>query len=252
MFAKSLRGSVFVAFMLIVSMTLSGCSFDIGSLLGGLTNVIGKVGQGLGSFISKGVDVAKDFIGKAKDFVQPIIEKGKEVFDKVEPIAEKITDGVDKVKGVLDDVGNVGNEITDFGNKMIEGGTDAVGTKIDTTAPTTEVVADPDNEDSVITIKPADNAAAAPFVCPKVLAAEEREAACKKVTESVSQISGAVNSLSECIAKFNVPAAEKKDTDAQIASIKANIAKILKDPTSKESQALLKKTQEDAKKLSST
>lgn len=253
MFATMLRSSLFVSLLLIVSVTLSGCSFDFGAILGGLKNVLGNVASGLGGFIEKGMTFAKDFIGKAKEFITPIVEKGKEIYGKVAPVADKIKNGIDKAEDVVNKVSDAGNAITDFGNKMTEGGNDAVGNKIDKEAPTSEVVADPDNEESEITVKPEGaQAPAAPAATSETLTAKDKETATKAVTTNVNQISAAVDTLSKNIKKLNVSDAEKKATEAQIQKIRDNMKLILKDPTSKEAQALLKSTRADAEKVAAT
>ncbi len=248
-----MRSSLFISLMLIVSITLSGCSVDFGAIFSGLKNVIGSISQGLGGFIEKGVTFAKDFIGKAKDFVAPIIEKGKEVYGKIAPIAEKVKDGIDKVQNVVNKVSDAGNAITDFGKKMTEGGNDAVGNKIDTTAATNEVVADPDNEESVITIKPATASATVNATATReLMTPQERETATRQVTASVNQVSSAIDTLAKNIKQLKVSDAERKAAEEKIRKLRDNMKQILKDPTSKDAQALLKATQTDANSLAGT
>lgn len=261
MFMSVLRNSLFISLLLMVSVTLSGCSVDFGAIFSGLKNVIGNISSGLGGFIEKGVGMAKDFIGKAKEFVTPIIEKGKEIYDKVKPIADKVKDGFDKVQNVVNKVQDVGNAISDFGKQMKEGGNDAVGNKIDQNAATNEVVASPDDEDAVITIRPEGNATTSANVAANATASAavnslmtpaEREAVTKSVTTNVNQISAAVDNLSRNLKQMKISDAERKATEEKINKLRDSLKAVLKDPTSKEAQRQLKAAKGDVDSLAAT
>ncbi len=261
MLMSVLRNSLFISLLLMVSVTLSGCSVDFGAIFSGLKNVVGNISSGLGSFIEKGVGMAKDFVGKAKEFVTPILEKGKEIYDKVKPIADKVKDGFDKVQNVVNQVQDAGNAISDFGKQMKEGGNDAVGNKIDQNAATNEVVAAPDDEDAVITIRPEGNATASANVGTNATASAavnslmtpaEREAVTKSVTTNVNQISAAVDNLSKNLKQLKVSDAERKATEEKISKLRDSLKAVLKDPTSKEAQAQLKAAKADVDGLATT
>lgn len=251
MFARSLRGSIFLSLMLIVSMTLTGCSFDIGSIISGLQNVIGDIGGKLGGFIEKGMGFAKDFIGKAKEFVGPLVEKGKEIFEEISPIAEKITDGIEKVEDVVDKVSDTGNSIKDFAEGLSSSGKDSAGDDIDTTAPTSEIMPDPNSETSEIVISPDDDdVAAAPDeskdeAANEVVDSEELQEQAKAVMEGTQGITDGVKELSEQLKKIDISDAKKAELEMTIESIKSAMAQIKKDPTSKEAKALFEKAKAD-------
>lgn len=250
MFAKTLRGSVFFTFMLIVSMTLSGCSFDIGAIVSGLQNVIGDLGGKIGGFIEKGMSFAKDFVGKAKEFVSPILDAGKEIFKDFAPVVEKIQDGFGKVDSVFDAVGNVSNSIKDVTNAISGSGQDSTGDNADPNATTNEVVAAPDDEDSVITINPEDNSSTSSSSSSTDADAEvstesEIKAQAAQVADGTAKISEGVTALADQLKKFQLTDAQKKELEAKISSIKANLAKIRKDPTSSEAKALFEQSRGD-------
>lgn len=248
MFAKTLRGSVFFTFMLIVSMTLSGCSFDIGAIVSGLQNVIGDLGGKIGGFIEKGMSFAKDFVGKAKEFVSPILDAGKEIFKDFAPIAEKIQDGFGKVDSVFDAVGNVSNSIKDVTNAISGSGQDSTGDNADPNATTNEVVAAPDDEDSVITMNPANNSSTSSSsnnAGAEVSTESEIKAQAAQVADGTAKISEGVTALADQLKQFQLTDAQKKELEAKINSIKANLAKIRKDPTSSEAKALFEQSRGD-------
>lgn len=254
MFAKTLRGSLFVTFMLIVSMTLTGCNFDIGSIVSGLQNVIGDLGGKLGGFIDKGLGFAKDFIGKAKDFVGPILEKGKEIFKDFAPVAEKIQDGFGKVTSVFDKVGNVGNQIKEVTSAIAGAGKDSSGDDIDTDAPTSDIVNSPDDEDAEITIKPEENTGSGDSSADEdeeeeVSTESEIRAQAAVVADGTKKISEGVSSIADQLKNLKMTDAEKKALTDKIKKIKDNLDKIRKDPTSKEAKALFESSKKDVESV---
>jgi X-X-X-Leu-X-X-Gly heptad repeat protein len=250
MFAKTLRGSVFFTFMLIVSMTLTGCNFDIGAIVSGIQNVIGDLGGKLGGFIDKGLNFAKDFVGKAKDFISPVLDAGKEIFKDFAPVVEKIQDGFGKVNSVFDAVGNVSNSIKDVTNAISGNGQDATGDNVNPNAPTNEVVAAPDDEDAVITITPENNNnnntnTNNNNANTEVSTQDEIKAQAAQVAEGTAKISDGVNALASQLQQFQLTDAQKKELEAKIKNIKENLAKIRQDPTSSEAKALFNQTKND-------
>lgn len=252
MFARTFRGSIFISLMLIVSMTLTGCSFDIGSIVSGLQNVIGDMGGKIGGFIEKGLGFAKDFVGKAKEFVGPLIDAGKEIFEDFAPIAEKITDGFGKVEGVLDDVGNVGDAVTSFADNISNSGRDSAGEDIDPDAPTSEVVPEPDDEEAEIVISPQDDdendtpAASDDSAEDEVSTQEEIEAQAKALVAGArTTIDGLTSFQSNYLDNLDVDEEEVKALKDKIDSIKINLGKILKDPTSDEAKELFENAKDD-------
>lgn len=252
MFAKTLRGSVFFTFMLIVSMTLTGCSIDIGSIVSGLQNVVGDLGGKIGGFIEKGLSFAKDFVGKAKEFVSPILDAGKEIFKDFAPVVEKIQDGFGKVDSVFDAVGNVSNSIKDVTNAISGSGQDSTGDDADPNATTNEVVAAPDDEDSVITLNPensndtsSSSGSSSNNADTEVSTESEIKAQAAQVADGTAKISEGVTALADQLKKFQLTDAQKKELEAKINSIKTNLAKIRKDPTSSEAKALFEQSRGD-------
>lgn len=249
MFARALRGSVFISLMLIVSMTLTGCSIDIGSIVSGLQNVIGDIGGKMGGFLEKGVGFAKDFIGKAKEFAGPLIEKGKEMFKEFAPTAEKIQDGFGKVKGVLDKAGEVAKKVNNFSVDVAKKGVDAVGDSLNPAKAVAEIILDPDNEDSETTAKPADTSTTGSSsdstAASEVANSAELQAKAKEVVEGTQKISDGVSKLADQINKLNMPDVEKQDLLKKIGAIKENMAIIMKDPSSSNSKALFDKSKGD-------
>lgn len=255
MFARTFRGSVFFTFMLIVSMTLTGCSFDIGSIVSGIQNVIGDLGGKLGGFIEKGLSFAQDFVGKAKEFVGPIIDAGKEIFSDFAPIAEKIQDGFGKVESVFDTVGNVSNSIKDVTNAISGSGQDSSGDNADPTAPTNEVVVSPDDEDSVITLNPSNdnNPAAAPDqgnnADDEVLTQSELQDQAQKIAEGTEKISEGVAALTDQLRQFQLTDAQKRELGEKISNIRLALSQIRQDPTSSRAKALFEQSKSDVEDI---
>ncbi len=257
MFAKTFRGSIFISLMLIVSMTLTGCSFDIGSIISGLQNVIGDMGGKIGGFIEKGIGFAKDFVGKAKEFVGPMIDAGKEIFKDFAPIAEKITDGFGKVEGVLDQAGNVGDAVNSFAENISNSGRDSAGEDIDPDAPTSEVVPDPDDEDAEIVINPEgdddnDNSAANDDSAEdEVSTREELEAQAQALVSGArTTIDGLTSFQSNYLNNLDIAEDEAKALKEKIDNGKTNLGKILQDPTSDEAKKLFEKAKDDFEEVS--
>ncbi|MEW6710588.1 MAG: hypothetical protein AB1403_12255 [Candidatus Riflebacteria bacterium] len=255
MFAKTFRGSLFLTFMLIASMTLTGCSMDIGQIISGLQNVVGDLGGKLGGFIDKGLSFAKDFIGKAKDFVSPILDAGKEIFKDFAPVAEKIQDGFGKVTSVFDKVGNVGNQIKEVTSAIADAGKDSSGDDIDTDAPTSDIVNSPDDEDAEITIKPdeengtGDSSADEDDDEAEVSTESEIRAQAAVVADGTKKISEGVSSIADQLKNLKMTDAEKKALTDKIKKIKDNLDKIRKDPTSKEAKALFESSKKDVESV---
>lgn len=251
MIFSALRGSFFLTLMLIVSVTLSGCSFDIGSIVSGLGNVIGKISGNIGGFIQKGLDFAGGFMEKAQEFIAPIMEVGQAVSDKFGPIAEKVQGGFDKVKGVVDKVGNIGQSISDFGQNFVQSGVDALGNKIEASAPASEVVYDPNSEDGVVTVRPEIQTAqqaqniAQQEAANELITTEDRKQAREQVVEHVNQMNAAIGNLTAELRNAQLTAEQRADLQGKIDNIRAGMSQIIKDPTSSAAKAALKKVKSD-------
>jgi gas vesicle protein len=232
--------------MLIVSMTLTGCSFDLGAIVSGLQNVIGDIGGKIGGFIEKGLDFAKDFVGKAKDFIGPIVDAGKEIFEDFAPIAENITNAVDTVDGGLDSVGNVGDAVTGFADAISGTGKDSAGEDLDEEAPVNEVVPDPDNEDAVIEINPdEDEDSATETADEEVTDTEDLQEQSQALKDGAEETLTAVSALGDQISGFDMSDDDKDALKERLNRIKDNIKIIISDPTSKASKALFEQTKND-------
>lgn len=145
MFASILRSAMFISLLLIVSVTLSGCSIDFGAIFDGIKTFIGNLSGNLGGFIEKGVGFVKNVISKAKEVVEPVVDIAKNLFGNTSLTADKVNDTLNKADETADKVGDVGGSLRDFSNKMNT--TDAVGNKTGN-APTTAAVAPRDSEES--------------------------------------------------------------------------------------------------------
>ena len=143
MFKTMFRGSLFLTLMLIVSITLSGCDLDLSKCIDGIKGALGSVVSGIGNFISKGVDVAKNVLGGVGNFVKEIGKAGGEISDKFGSACDKIGSGIEKVDKALDKVGDVGEKITKAGENLKNSSKkDSAGNKT-TDTKTTQKVADP-------------------------------------------------------------------------------------------------------------
>ena len=118
MFASILRSAMFISLLLIVSVTLSGCSIDFGAIFNGIKTFIGNLSGNLGSFIEKGVGVVKDVISKVKEVAGPIADIAKNVFNNTSVTADKVMDTLNKADATADRVGEVGGTLRDVGNKL--------------------------------------------------------------------------------------------------------------------------------------
>jgi hypothetical protein len=145
MFASILRSAMFISLLLIVSVTLSGCSIDFGAIFNGIKTFIGNLSGNLGGFIEKGVGVVKDVIGKVKEVAGPIADIAKNVFNNTSATADKVMDTLNKADATADRVGEVGGTLRDVRNKLNT--TDAVGNNTGT-APTSAAVAPRDTEET--------------------------------------------------------------------------------------------------------
>ncbi|MDD3377466.1 MAG: hypothetical protein PHF08_08430 [Candidatus Riflebacteria bacterium] len=145
MFASILRSAMFISLLLIVSVTLSGCSIDFGAIFNGIKTFIGNLSGNLGSFIKKGVGVVKDVISKVKEVAEPIADIAKNVFNNTSVTADKVMDTLNKADATADRVGEVGGTLRDVGNKLNT--TDAVGNNTGN-APTAAAVAPRDTEET--------------------------------------------------------------------------------------------------------
>lgn len=144
---RMMRGSLFLSCLLVVSITLSGCSgFEQ------IFSFIGNLGSTIGNFVQKAVEVGKGVVDKAKTFVQPIIEKGKEIVDKVKPVVEQVKGAIDTGKKVFDDVKEVVSSAKDGFKGLVDTfrgqDTDAAGNQVNANLPVQNAVPDPDNEDA--------------------------------------------------------------------------------------------------------
>lgn len=145
MFASILRSAMFISLLLIVSVTLSGCSIDFGAIFNGIKTFIGNLSGNLGGFIEKGVGVVKDVISKVKEVAGPIADIAKNVFNNTSATADKVMDTLNKADATADRVGEVGGTLRDVGNKLNT--TDAVGNNTGN-APTAAAVAPRDTEET--------------------------------------------------------------------------------------------------------
>ncbi|OQB47470.1 MAG: hypothetical protein BWY02_02120 [bacterium ADurb.Bin157] len=145
MFASILRSAMFISLLLIVSVTLSGCSIDFGAIFNGIKTFIGNLSGNLGGFIEKGVGVVKDVIGKVKEVAGPIADIAKNVFNNTSLTADKVMDTLNQADATADRVGGIGGTLRDVGNRLNT--TDAVGNNTGN-APTAAAVAPRDTEET--------------------------------------------------------------------------------------------------------
>lgn len=251
MIFTTLRGSFFLTLMLIVSITLSGCSFDIGSIISGLGNVIGKISGNIGGFIQKGLDFAGGFMEKAQEFIAPIMEVGQAVSDKFAPIAEKVTGAFDKVGGVIDKVGSAGQAISDFGRDIAKSGVDALGNQIQANAPSSEIIFNPNSEDNTIITRPGSQIAqtarsrAQQAAADELITAEERQKAKEQVIVHVNEMNAAIGNLTAQLRSAELTTEQRADLQGKIDNIRSGMSEIIKDPTSSAAKATLKKVKND-------
>lgn len=121
MLRKLLRSSLLITLLLIVSITLSGCSIDFGAIFAGIKTFIGNISGNLGEFVSKGIDTVKGVIDTVKTVAKPVVDTAKDIFKNVKDKVDTVKDVIDKGKGIVDDVKGV-----------IKTGKDAVKDVIDT------------------------------------------------------------------------------------------------------------------------
>ena len=145
MFASILRSAMFISLLLIVSVTLSGCSIDFGAIFNGIKTFIGNLSGNLGGFIEKGVGVVKDVISKVKEVAGPIADIAKNVFNNTNLTADKVMNTLNQADATADRVGEVGGALRDVGNRLNT--TDAVGNNTGN-APTAAAVAPRDTEET--------------------------------------------------------------------------------------------------------
>ncbi len=145
MFASILRSAMFISLLLIVSVTLSGCSIDFAAIFDGIKTFIGNLSGNLGGFIEKGVGVVKDVISNVKEVAGPIADIAKNVFNNTNLTADKVMDTLNQADATADRVGEVGGALRDVGNRLNT--TDAVGNNTGN-APTAAAVAPRDTEET--------------------------------------------------------------------------------------------------------
>ena len=141
MFKKFLRGSLFLSFMLIISVTLTGCNIDIGKIVSGLTNTLGSIVSGVGKIIKSGVEVVKKVVDTAKPVVTSVANAIGEFTGKTDAVASKIDSGLNKVDSALNKASNLGQKIENAGEKLKASAQDSAGNKLSSTAPTTQTTA---------------------------------------------------------------------------------------------------------------
>ncbi len=222
---KMFRGSLFLTLMLIISISLTGCSFS--DIVKGFKNTFGSVLSGIGGVISSVAKVAKGVIEVVKPVVSAVSDAIAKVTGKENTFGDKINSALDKVSGIADKVDEFGQKVktTGEGMKSNEGDDDGDDGETDVNNPggddpnetptgnasdTPQVNPNDDPASGTPQVNPnEDPASGTPRVNPDpdpnepegLLTDEEKEAEKQKVSdEIVKSISGLENDIDAAIA----------------------------------------------------
>lgn len=158
MFKKLVRGSFFITLMMVISITLSGCSFNIGDIANGLFNTLGTITGGVGKIVKTGLEVGKQVFDTVKPAVTKVAQTVGDVFGKGDKFAEVVGKGMDIVDKGFDIGMKVNDTVIDLGEKIKNLGQDSAGNEVDGEVETKQTVANPmEDENTVISPNPNSN-----------------------------------------------------------------------------------------------
>lgn len=120
MLRKLLRSSLLITLLLIVSITLSGCSIDFGAIFAGIKTFIGNISGNLGEFVSKGIDTVKGVIDTVKTVAKPVVDTAKDIFKNVKDKVDTVKDVIDKGKGVIKTGKDAVKDVIDTGKGIVK------------------------------------------------------------------------------------------------------------------------------------
>lgn len=141
MLKKLMRGSLLLTIFLVISITLTGCSLDLGKIISGLTNTLGSIVSGIGKVIKSGVEVVKNVVKTVKPAVKSVGEAIGEFTGKTDKIATKIDTGLNKIDTALTKTSNFGQKLEETGEKLKATGKDSAGNSLDMAVQTTQTSA---------------------------------------------------------------------------------------------------------------
>ena len=121
------RGSLFLTLMLIISISLTGCSFS--DIVKGFKNTFGSVLKGVGGVISSVAKVAKGVIEVVKPVVSAVSDAVAKLTGKENTFGDKINSALDKVSGIADKVDEFGQKVKTTGESMKSDEKDGDGTE---------------------------------------------------------------------------------------------------------------------------
>jgi DNA repair ATPase RecN len=159
-------------------------------------------------------------------------------------------DGIDQVEDVVDTVSNVGDSVRDFTDAISGSGQDSTGDDIDADAPTQEIVADPDSEESVITIEPDnDNANDGDTILGDEELANQRfevDEAAGEALDSTSELINQLGNVSEDVLE------NKDELLADLENLSQKLSAIRENPTSSDSLNSLQDCVEEVENIANT
>ena len=205
------RGSLFLTLMLIISISLTGCSFS--DIVKGFKNTFGSVLKGVGGVISSVAKVAKGVIEVVKPVVSAVSDAVAKLTGKENTFGDKINSALDKVSGIADKVDEFGQKVKTTGESMKSDEKDGDGTETGSSNVNNPGSDNPNDDPASGTpqVNPNDDpASGTPQVNSNenpndpddsLLTDEEKEAEKQKVSdEIVKSISGLENDIDAAIA----------------------------------------------------
>jgi hypothetical protein len=119
MLRKLLRSSLLITLLLIVSVTLSGCSVDFSAIFSGIKTFIGNISGNLGEFVSKGINTVKGVVDTVKTVAKPIVDTAKNIFNNVKEKVDTVKGVIDTGKGIVKDVKDTVTGVIDTGKGLV-------------------------------------------------------------------------------------------------------------------------------------
>jgi len=153
MFKKILRGSFFLSLMLIISITLTGCSLDLGKIFSGLTNILGSIIKGVGTVIKAVVGVVQGVVNAVTSITNEISNamgsSGNSSgtasgTSNISSNNNKTASGTAKIASntsPLSSIAGFGTQLENIGDSLIKAGQDSAGNKVASGTATTQTTA---------------------------------------------------------------------------------------------------------------
>lgn len=247
MFIKTLKASMFLTLLLIVSVTLTGCNdSDSGdTIIQNIRVVVGRINDGLTGFVDGVVNVVSTAASGIQNVIGAVAQAGQQVVGAFQVLIGNASGTVSLIQGQISDV----TQTATGTDRFVLGQTDALGQPITTGTSLTSFVNNPDSEAATATAQ-TDTAAAATASSTALMTDAELQQLAENVEDAVYDIADAVDDLTWYLDYYvQVSDAEAAEYDAQLDAIYNNLDQIMLDPTSAASRTLLQQTAQAAQNL---